>query len=218
MGSDVAGGTVCLDPNPGRRSGRRSSAVERRPRPFPISSCPLASGLLEVLPDGFTIELCPAAEEWWREAAMALECGKLLTIDYGLTAEEFFVPERKEGTLRGYHRHRSSSDVLACPGRAGHHGTCEFHCHSGRRGISRLEDGRLPDSGAIPDRALPRAPGKMKARLGNGLAERTRQFQTLTHPEHLGRSFRVLVQSRRVSWNLRGIHGSRAAAATATRN
>ena len=27
-------------------------------------------------------------------------------------------------------------------------------------------------------------------------ASRARQFQTLTHPEHLGRAFRVLVQSR----------------------
>jgi SAM-dependent MidA family methyltransferase len=27
-------------------------------------------------------------------------------------------------------------------------------------------------------------------------ASRTRQFQTLTHPEHLGRAFRVLVQSK----------------------
>jgi hypothetical protein len=27
-------------------------------------------------------------------------------------------------------------------------------------------------------------------------AAQTRQFQTLTHPEHLGRAFRVLVQSR----------------------
>ena len=32
--------------------------------------------------------------------------------------------------------------------------------------------------------------------FGEWTAERTRQFQTLTHPEHLGRSFRVLVQGR----------------------
>ena len=27
------------------------------------------SSLLAVLPDGYTIETCPAAESWWREAA-----------------------------------------------------------------------------------------------------------------------------------------------------
>ena len=32
--------------------------------------------------------------------------------------------------------------------------------------------------------------------FGKWNARHTRQFQTLTHPEHLGRAFRVLVQSR----------------------
>jgi len=32
--------------------------------------------------------------------------------------------------------------------------------------------------------------------FGEWNSSRTRQFQTLTHPEHLGRAFRVLVQSR----------------------
>ena len=31
-----------------------------------------------VLPDGFTREVCPAAVDWWREAANALGCGKLV--------------------------------------------------------------------------------------------------------------------------------------------
>jgi SAM-dependent MidA family methyltransferase len=33
--------------------------------------------------------------------------------------------------------------------------------------------------------------------FGKWTAERIRQFQTLTHPEHLGRAFRALMQSRR---------------------
>jgi SAM-dependent MidA family methyltransferase len=32
--------------------------------------------------------------------------------------------------------------------------------------------------------------------FGEWGAKQTRQFQTLTHPEHLGRAFRVLIQSR----------------------
>jgi hypothetical protein len=31
---------------------------------------------------------------------------------------------------------------------------------------------------------------------GGVTPSRTRQFQTLTHPDHLGRAFRVLIQSR----------------------
>jgi SAM-dependent MidA family methyltransferase len=36
-----------------------------------------------VLPDGFVVERCPAAEAWWREAAEALGKGWLMTPDYG---------------------------------------------------------------------------------------------------------------------------------------
>ncbi|HZQ48042.1 MAG TPA: SAM-dependent methyltransferase, partial [Verrucomicrobiae bacterium] len=56
--------------------------------------------LLEVLPDGFTTEICPAAVDWWRHAAGALKTGKLIAFDYGLIAEQFFTPERMDGTLR----------------------------------------------------------------------------------------------------------------------
>jgi SAM-dependent MidA family methyltransferase len=45
--------------------------------------------------------------EFWR--------GKLLTIDYGLTADELFSPARTNGTLRAYFRHHVSDDLLANP-------------------------------------------------------------------------------------------------------
>ena len=65
------------------------------------------------MPDGYTVETCPAAGNWWREAANVLERGKLMTIDYGLTAEELFSPDRMRGTLRAYFRHHASDDLLA---------------------------------------------------------------------------------------------------------
>jgi SAM-dependent MidA family methyltransferase len=70
--------------------------------------------LKEVLPDGFTREVSPAAEEWWRQAARIVACGKLLAIDYGQTAEEFYAPERKDGTLRGYYRHHGTTQAATC--------------------------------------------------------------------------------------------------------
>ena len=57
---------------------RRTTLIGRRlPRPqsTPHASTPHAASraeLLEVLPDGFTTEVCPAAEDWWREAASVL--------------------------------------------------------------------------------------------------------------------------------------------------
>ncbi|HEX4644250.1 MAG TPA: SAM-dependent methyltransferase, partial [Verrucomicrobiae bacterium] len=76
----------------------------------------LPKELLELLPDGFTTEVCPAAVDWWRRAADTLKAGKLLTIDYGLSAEEFFLAGRNEGTLRAYYRHHANHELLARPG------------------------------------------------------------------------------------------------------
>ncbi|MBZ5586796.1 MAG: SAM-dependent methyltransferase, partial [Acidobacteriia bacterium] len=41
-----------------------------------MQNAELRAELLAVLPDGYTIETCPAAENWWREAADILGIGK----------------------------------------------------------------------------------------------------------------------------------------------
>ncbi len=155
-----------------------------------------SNGLLEALPDGFTVELCPAAEQWWREAAMALGNGKLLAIDYGLTAEEFFRPERNKGTVRSYHRHRAGRDVLADPGEQ------DITAHVNFTAIRAAGESAGLKTEAFLTQAqlltgIAARTWKDEGAFGKWTAERIRQFQTLTHPEHLGRPFRALVQSRR---------------------
>jgi len=60
----------------------------------------LPAGLLEVLPDNYTIETSPAAEAWWREAAGVLAQGKLLAIDYGFTDDEMLSPHEPRHAAR----------------------------------------------------------------------------------------------------------------------
>ena len=84
---------------------------------IPDFSAAICNPQLEaVLPDNFTVELSPGAENWWRAAAGILAHEKLIAIDYGYTAEEQFSPARPNGTLRAYHRHQMSDDLLANPG------------------------------------------------------------------------------------------------------
>jgi len=151
--------------------------------------------LQEILPDGFTTELNPAAETLWREAAATLKTGKLLTIDYGLSAEEFFIPERKEGTLRAYHDHHLTSDLLAIPGQQDITAHVNFSAiqNAGARAGLRTEE--LISQAEFLTKILA-STSRQAGRFGDWNPSRTRQFQTLTHPEHLGRPFRVLVQSR----------------------
>ena len=148
-----------------------------------------------VLPNGFTVEVSPAAERWWRKAAGVLKNGKLLTIDYGLTVEEFFTPERKDGTLRAYRAHHSTNDVLATPGEQ------DITAHVNFSAIQKVGEAAGLKTDSFLSQAkfltgIAERTWKHPDVFGEWTAARTRQFQTLTHPEHLGRPFRVLVQSR----------------------
>lgn len=166
----------------------------------PIEGTPLdgiPAALLEVLPDGYTVECSPAAEQWWRNAATALWKGRMVTCDYGYEAAERFRPERTRGTLRGFRAHRFADDVLADPGCV----DLTAHVDFGRVAEMGEAAGLTTELLETQRRFLT---GIMAQTLkagavvdfGEWTPSRVRQFQTLTHPQHLGHSFRVLVQAR----------------------
>ena len=185
-----------LAPRSGERAGARgfdpSSILHLLARRSEAETAP--SSLQAVLPDGYTIETCPAAEDWWREAANVLGHGKLLTIDYGFTADELFSPARPHGTLRAYYRHHASDDLLANVGQQ------DLTAHVNFSAIQKVGEacGLTTESFSTQSQFLTQILGKASKddSFGEWNTNRTRQFQTLTHPEHLGRAFRVLVQSR----------------------
>jgi len=155
----------------------------------------LPQELEAVLPEGFVRERSPAAVDWWANAARSLEAGCLLAIDYGLDAEEFLVPHRAEGTLRAYRRHRVSGDLLDSPGEV------DLTAHVDFTAIARAgEREGLTTWGCPSQSRFLLGVLESTQRVPGGFPEwtpaRVRAFQTLTHPEHFGRSFRVLVQGR----------------------
>lgn len=154
----------------------------------------LANRLWTVLPDGFTLEINRAAESWWHEAATRLNNGYLMTLDYGLEAEDFFRPECPAGTLRAYRAHRHSPDCLDQPGEQDLTAAVNF---------SAL---RLAGETA----GLKTVVFETQARFLMAIAKTTwqknsstlawnmpmiKQFKTLIHPEHFGRAFKVFVQA-----------------------
>jgi SAM-dependent MidA family methyltransferase len=162
----------------------------------PSSIFSLPSSLLDVLPDGYTIETSPAAEAWWRQAAEALTNGKLLTIDYGLTDAELFSPARTRGTLRAYYRHHLADDPLASPGEQDLTAHVNFDAIRRVGETAGLKTEQFCTQPQFLTRILQNAVATQAKPFARLDAKQVRQFQTLTHPEHLGRAFRVLVQSR----------------------
>ncbi|HEY5232895.1 MAG TPA: SAM-dependent methyltransferase [Verrucomicrobiae bacterium] len=168
--------------------------IQKQQSDLPSSILHLPSSLLDVLPDNYTVEISPAAENWWREAANSLQTGKLVTMDYGLTAEDFFSPARINGTLRAYFRHHVSDDLLANVGGQ------DLTAHVNFSAIQKIgeEAGLKTEIFSTQTKFLTRILEKTLAdkSFGEWTPARALQFQTLTHPEHLGRAFSVLVQSR----------------------
>lgn len=155
----------------------------------------LPTQLLAFLPDGFTTEICPAAATWWGQASAALSRGKLLTIDYGLAEEEFFSPQRSTGTARAFAGHHANNDLLREPGEQDLTAQVNFSALQkvGEKAGLKTESllGQAAFLTAIAERQW-----KLRGDSPPWTQKQIRQFQTLTHPEHLGRSFRVLIQGR----------------------
>jgi SAM-dependent MidA family methyltransferase len=67
--------------------------------------------------EGQTAEVNLEAEDWIASAASALNRGYLVTVDYGAEAVELYqTPQRRQGTLRAFHRHQFADDPLTHPG------------------------------------------------------------------------------------------------------
>jgi SAM-dependent MidA family methyltransferase len=66
--------------------------------------------VLATLPDGYISEVCPRAEPWVAGVGQCLERGVLLLFDYGLPRSHYYHPQRTDGTLRCYFKHRAHDD------------------------------------------------------------------------------------------------------------
>jgi SAM-dependent MidA family methyltransferase len=141
-----------------------------------------------VLPDAYTWDVNIAATKWWMTAAHALRAGKVCAIDYFLTDDELWRPERLKGTARAYHKHRVSNDLLANPGEQ------DITAHVFLRPLQKFGE----RAGLTTDPLITQAVFLTRI-LQQGARPRepfSAKFKTLTHPEHLGERFKVFLQSR----------------------
>jgi len=149
------------------------------------------------LEPGHTLEINLAMLAWIRELAHAAFHGTIFIADYGLDAEEFFVDSRAGGTLRRYKNHRMDGDVLEDLG------ACDLTTHINftrlideamRHGLKQREydlQGRVLGRMAMPWLKI------FETKPVN--IPMMRQFQSLTHPAIMGRSFRCLLLKKSAS-------------------
>lgn len=68
------------------------------------------------LEDGFISEINFSAEDWLASIAEKLNSGVIILIDYGYPRHEYYHPQRNEGTLNCFYRHRHHNNPFLYPG------------------------------------------------------------------------------------------------------
>jgi SAM-dependent MidA family methyltransferase len=160
-----------------------------------LTSTPLTSHLsrLPAVPAGYTTEVNLAALDWIAQLAPQLERGFVLAVDYGFSRDEYYRPERTNGTLSAYAQHRREANPLARPGEIDLTAHIDFTSLAERAITSGLDLLGFTDQhhfivGLSPFHFgdAPPSPADLRA------------FKTLMHPELLGRAFKAICFSRGV--------------------
>lgn len=146
-------------------------------------------------PEGYTTEICPALGPWMEDTARLFrDRGQWWIIDYGHEAEDYFSPERREGTLRCYHRHRAGDDPFATVGES------DLTAHVNFTHLKRYAEREGLRARALTDQhhflveaARPWLLSLEGKSPSQETAKELRQFQTLTHPDLMGRGFKVAI-------------------------
>lgn len=171
---------------------------------FQWISAPLPSGWdiylpeehMNDFPEGYTTEICTRLTDWAAALAGFIPSGLILLADYGFEAADYFHRTRTDGTLRTYRAHRALDDPFAAIGH------CDITAHVNWSRVASA----LASAGF--DVQAPLDQGRWLTRVGMEwlldleknpapeTAKRLRQFQTLTHPQHLGAKFQILEAAR----------------------
>ncbi|RLA07033.1 MAG: class I SAM-dependent methyltransferase [Gammaproteobacteria bacterium] len=68
------------------------------------------------LAEGYLTEINFAAETWVESLANVLDEGLVLLVDYGYCRDEYYHPQRNQGTFLCYFRHTAADDPVRFPG------------------------------------------------------------------------------------------------------
>lgn len=148
-----------------------------------------------VYPSGYRSEMNPALGAWLQTCYEFLGEGMLLLLDYGMGREEYYRPDRTDGTLRAYHQHHAVDDPFYRPGLTDitawvdFSQLCGLACDAGfELDIFTTQARFLVDSGIL-ELADPSAEGQ-------DLLLQAQAIRKLTLPSEMGDTVKVVALSR----------------------
>lgn len=143
---------------------------------------------------GYRTEVRTCYSSFLASLTPALTAGLLLWPDYGFARPEYYHPDRSSGTLRTFSKHRAGGNPMLTPGELDITAHVDFTALAEAALALGGQPHRFQNQGSW---LTGQARRWLLAQEGNPDPAALRQFQTLTHPAHLGGSFHIL----EISWN-----------------
>lgn len=140
-------------------------------------------------PEAYRTEIRTVYPAFLEPLVRSLDAGRMLWIDYGFARPDYYHPQRSSGTLRTFSKHRAGDDPLEFPGETDITAHVDFTAVAEAAASLGGQATEFRNQGTwlteIAREWLFEQDGSPQPSL-------LRQFQTLTHPAHLGGSFHVL--------------------------
>ena len=146
-------------------------------------------------PEGYRTEVNLLAIEWMEQVACRIGRGFVLTIDYGHTAQDLYMPERKDGTFLCYFQQRTSDDPFSRVGEQ------DMTAH--------VDFSNLAAAGEKHGLHVTGFTNQMSFLMGLGVEEMIEKLEPespafraaihLLKPDGMGSTFKVLVQHKGIS-------------------
>lgn len=157
------------------------------------------------LPDLYEVEINSVSAAWVKSIGQMLQRGLVLLVDYGYVAREYYLPERSAGTLRCHYRHFAHGDPIFLPGLQ------DITCHVDFTSVAEAADQcGLDVAGFSSQGAFLLSLGLLDI-AGDGYGEDdkhnaalAREVMSLTGPNTMGESFKVMALGRGITNDLAG--------------
>jgi SAM-dependent MidA family methyltransferase len=149
----------------------------------------------------YRTEVNLAATRWIQTIGHKLERGFILIVDYGFPRNEYYKPERTEGTLSCYTRHRRSSNPLERPGQIDITAHVDFTSLAEAATRASLKVAGYTDQhhfmvGAGESRLLAFEKAVQTEGLTPSASAFLGPYRTLMHPGTMGMAFKFLLLTK----------------------
>ncbi len=143
-------------------------------------------------PEGYRTEIRTNFPKFLADVISCLTDGLLIFADYGFAAPEYYDIYRSSGTLRTFSSHKAGEDPFAAPGEM------DITAHVDFTDLAKaaIALDYSPSAFASQGSYLTQLAKPLILDGGMSDAKTIAQFQTLTHPAHLGAKFHIIELTR----------------------